>query len=470
MKTKKSNSAPKETDGLDLEKALVKQLNKVRPEEGMWDVCLTDEEALSAVEYVLTTGIEPFDRIVGGMPIGRIVEIFGLEGCGKTAMSIRLAARAKQKRICKIVRNSTDGSITEFTPVDPDKTDTLCLYIDNEGSLDNDGKLIFDGKPLRIANFRCDTTENMFKAIDNTLNLAEHYAQIHPDRLLFTVIVVDTIASTVTEKEMQAKWDTQDFPRAPQQVSRGLAKLVRKINTLNACLICTNQVRTLFKLGGPSGRPTYGISPKDYSSKGGIALRYYASHRVFMWSLDSKYKLLPDSKFASGLQIGFYTVKNRIKVPMREGRMALLFDQVKGGFNNEWSILETLIGLDFITTNTKGTKYTLEFKKHGIVPTTFGSLQTSLDDDDDDDDASNDKVLPKRKLKDPSFRYRADWPAFAEEHKADIDLLWEKAVESTTKIDGINGKIIQETGFDNGDSDDIDDSDDSDNPNSINND
>jgi len=431
----------KKAPSLDPQDELFNSLSSTSHGDQMWDVCYTDEETLSQVDYSLSTGIDAFDEIVGGMPFGRIVEIYGLESSGKTAMSIRCAARARQKHIRRLIRDD-DNKLVGFEEVDPATVDTMVFYIDNEGSLDMDGKVTFEGEAIKFVNFRCDTTENMFKSLDKCLDSAEKWKAKYPKRTLFTLMIVDTIASTVTNKELNADWDAQDFPRAPQQISRGLARLVRRINTLNACLICTNQVRSTFKQG-PSKRPTFAIDPKDYKSSGGFALRFYASHRVFFWAMDAKYKLLPTAKFSAGFQLGFHTSKNRIKPPLREGRMVLLTDPKQGGLNDAWSRLETMLFLGFIECRAKekGVGFVLKFNKNGITPTTFGAAATTTTLDEDDD-----LPTPRRggSRKDPEFKYRSEWPQFMAEHQADVDLLWKAAIAFCDNTPGLDGSICLE--------------------------
>lgn len=432
----------------DPQDALMDTLKRCKPDEGMWDLAMTDEEALSQVDYVLFTGIKAFDDIVGGMPFGRIVEVFGLESCGKTATAIRCAAKARKKDIKRIVRDDDDTKKLRFEELNPDDIDVMVCYIDNEGSLDMDGKLMFENEPIRVTNFRCDTTENMLKAVDKTLDAAERWQEDHPQRKLFTVIIIDTITSTTTEKDLKAKWDAMDYPRQPQQISRGMARLVRRVNTLNACLICTNQVRAQFKTAGPGKRPSFGIQASDYRASGaGFALRFYATHRVFMYATEMKYRLTPTAKFAAGLQIGFHTVKNRVRTPLRDGRMVLLFDKVKGGLNDDFSILETLLFLGFIEclSKEKGINFVLKFKKHGIIPETFNTsdVTTSLDEDDDE------VTAPKRgsgSRKDPTFKLRSEWPVFLNAHRADVEKLWDAAVDYVMSTPGLDGGItVEET-------------------------
>src|SRR6187455_2972693 len=87
----------KKIETVDENEELIAELRAIAPtgkDAGTWEIAKTTDLVLSSVKYVLTTGISSFDAIVGGMPFGRMVELFGLESCGKTAMAIRCAARA----------------------------------------------------------------------------------------------------------------------------------------------------------------------------------------------------------------------------------------------------------------------------------------------------------------------------------------------------------------------------------------
>jgi RecA/RadA recombinase len=82
------------------------------------------------------------------MPFGRIVELYGLESCGKTAMAIRCASRARRGFVSEVSRDG-DGNI-KYRQLDSNELNIAVLYIDNERSLDDDVKLNVDGVKLDI--------------------------------------------------------------------------------------------------------------------------------------------------------------------------------------------------------------------------------------------------------------------------------------------------------------------------------
>lgn len=435
MAAKKKEVVVDENDGM---MAALQAIAPKGEDAYTWEISRTTDLVLSQIKYVLTTGIAPFDDIVGGLPMGRMVELYGLESCGKTAMAIRCAARAMKNHISEVT-HSDDNAIT-LKPLA--KCKVVVVYIDNEQSLDDDLKLVVDGENLDVIGARLDTTDDMFKAIDGAIGFQEKRMMLEAKDGIkrFLLIVVDTIAATTTKQELDQKWGEQDFPRQPQQISKALRKLTRRVNQSNTCVLFTNQVRTKFSGGQQKGKQTFAIQANDYTTPGGFALRFYASHRVFMYAFDQKYKLLPDAQFSAGLLVGFHTKKNRLRPPLRDGRMVLLFDAKQGGMNNVFSMLETLVFLGFVevAAETKHTGYTLRFKDNGIVPTTFdeAKLETTLDEDE---------VAPRRgsssSRKDPGFKFRSEWPQFYANHAADVDKLWQAAVAYAMATEGLDGGV-----------------------------
>lgn len=372
---------------------VVTKLRRCQPRKetdtGTFDVSLSTESILSDIKYVLRSGIPPFDDITGGIPFGRVTELYGLPGCGKSALVQRLAIQAQRGEIY-----AKDGTLV------PSPTVTV-LYVDNEQSIDSD-RTVIDGTKLEVVLTRCDTVDQMFKIIDTTI---KELHDIEKDTGVpqFVVVIVDTIAGTSSASEMTQAWDKEDYARQPRVMSSGFRRITRKINRYNVAMICVNQARDSFKQKGYSSHTSFEPQDADFSTFGGKALGYYSSLRVFMYAQNPNYRFSKASRNSQGILIAFKTTKNRTKKPYRKAHMVLLFE---GGLNSTFSVLESLIKADFATLQDDGT-IQFKLKAHGVDTTDF--------------------ELPKRK-QNPEIKTRLEWPAFYQAHKPAFDALWSKVI------------------------------------------
>lgn len=411
-------AAKAKSKAADLTSDLIAGIRAVSPKKdganGLVEISRSTEKILNRVSHVLKTGIAAFDEITGGIPFGKIVEIYGLESCGKTNLALRLAYNSQIKNIHTVTRHE-DGTKTEEL-IDPKECDVAVLYIDNEQSLDDDEKQVVAGVTLDMAVASCDTVDMMFKIIETAVQKTEQ-REAKTGRPQFLVIVVDTIASTSSKEELSAEWGKDDYSRQAKQLRKGFRVLNRRFSRANICAVFTNQVSDKFGDAGATKRPK-SINPAelDFTSFGGKALRYYSTHRIFMFRLMSKYRVHETHQFADGFLVGFYTTKNRLRKPCREGRMALLFNKTDGGFNDLFSRLETMMYLKAAEYDDGEIKF--RFRGNGVKMTTFGVKKTTLEEDDS-----------TSSRRDPSIK-RSEWPAFYAEHQADCDLLWAKAIDT----------------------------------------
>lgn len=454
----------KEREPLDAR--IVKKLKARRPtsgKAGRYDVCLSTDGMFGSMDYFLTTGIEPFDTNTGGVPFGRITEIYGLESSGKTAMAIRCGVRAMQGHI---YRRLYDNEIKKFTleqlpqkhtpaVIDAETGeikkkekferdyDVTIFYIDNEHSLDESSKVVVDGTELVCILDRCETVDLLLQQVDDTLQLVRAEKE-ETGREQFVVFLVDTIAGTNTKEDLQREWGKEDFDRKAKQLREGFRTMVQDISDLNVAFICTNQVSTLFKPEQSRGNSKI-PSPihTRYVAPAGLAIKFWATLRVFMYAMERPFKLYSKAKFPDGSAISFITTKNRVRKPYREGRMVLLFteeDQFHqgdvGGLDNGYSILETLLFLKFA--EYKDGEFIFYFRRHEITLKTFGPSGNpndpdgeNLDKPDDSDDnprsARKRGLVRRRPYKEPRIKERYMWPEFYGAHREDFDQLWEKA-------------------------------------------
>lgn len=384
------------------------------------DYSRSTERMLAQVKYFLFVGMPSFDEATGGFPGGRVSEVYGLDGCCKTALAMLASGSAKLihqpdvnlKFKQGVYEKMDDGS---FKPVTD--ADITVLFFDNEQSLDDGDRLKVNGEEVDAIIGECDTIDVMFKDIDTAITaLEEVEAEIEKTtkikRVQILVVVVDTIAGTSTREEVKAEWAKVDYQRQPKQLRDGFRNMIRRIHARNVCMICNNQVSDSFKPPMPGQRKVRTFLPQDadFSTFGGKALRYYASLRVFMVRVPSPYKLNRASMFADGLQIHFFVSKNRQIAPLRSGRLVLLF---KGGLNASYTLLEQLCFLKLITYGGKGA-IIIDFARHGVkIP---ALPVKSLEDQDVDGEAKFE------------LGSRSEWPAFMESHWPAVQQLWAKGV------------------------------------------
>lgn len=449
----------------DLTQAFVSSVNMCRPRKagsGTFEFAMSDEDIFGDVKYVLLTGNNAFDTFTGGFPFGRITEIFGLENCGKSAMMIRTMCRFQAKHIYEVVEKK--GFIYTLKRVDPKNIRLIRVYIDNEGSLEKGFKIgihdvTFDEQGNekveeinmdKVGIGLCDTVEQVFLSVDKFLKIIEEAEEEHrqeeSEQVIFGIFIVDTIAGTSSKDEMERAWGERDFPRAAQQISEGFRRLSREISRHHVALICTNQVRSKFSPAHGTGYKAKFNTPQedDFSTFGGKALSFYATHRVFMFRIPIKYTLVKGSQFPAGFLIGFRTVKNRLRKPMREARMVLLFDEEQGGLHNTLSLLESLCFLRVAELGDDGSIKFL-FRKFNVETTTFAEnvkLGTEVE-----------APRSRRKPTDPEIDGRFQWLGFYKAHRLDIDKLWKVAVDRANATEGLDEFYKPETEQDGEDAD-----------------
>jgi len=392
---------------------IIGRINACRPrkkENGDFEAVHSRKQILSKVKFVLSTGIDAYDKAIGigGLPFGRIFESYGTDGSAKSAMAQRCAARMQQRAIFERVP-TPDGFTLKQVPAD---APVYTIYIDNEQSMDQDKKLVIDGIELDMAVVRCDTINQMFKIMDVAITEVEKL-QAETGIEHFVLVVCDTLAGTSSEEEMTQEWGKVDYPRQAQQLRAGFRTMMRKLQRQNVLLIATNQVGDKFEKQVHKGRGAGSSLPQeaDFNTFGGRACKFFASLRIFHTVANLNYKLHRDQKFPSGRTIEFHVVKNRMGKPGRKGRMVLLYE---GGLNNVYSTLEMFIYhklAEYGDAEAGDKSIKFKFAKFGIETTTFPPPDKGA------------------RVSAPQIESLHEWPAFYAEHRADFDLMWNRAEE-----------------------------------------
>jgi recombination protein RecA len=226
---------------------------------------------------VISTGCLPLDIAigVGGVPRGRVVEIFGPESSGKTTIALHIIAEAQK-----------NGGIAAF--------------IDAEHALD----------PTYAAALGVDLHRLYVAQPDNgeqALDIAEELIK----SASIDVIVVDSVAALTPKAEIDGEMGDSHIGLQARLMSQALRKMTAVINKTNTCIIFINQLRE--KVGVMFGNPE--------TTPGGKALKFYASVRLDVRKIDS----LKDGSDMTGNRTRVKVVKNKLAAPFKQAEFDMVF-------------------------------------------------------------------------------------------------------------------------------------------------
>lgn len=248
---------------------------------------------------------------IGGVPRGRILEIYGPESSGKTTLCLHVIANAQR-----------GGGMAAF--------------IDTEHALD----------PQWARTLGVNTQDLLISQPDcgeDALNITETLVRSNS----LDVLVIDSVAALVPRAEIEGQMGDSHVGLQARLMSQALRKLTGIISRSKTCLIFTNQIRE--KIGVMFGNPE--------TTTGGNALKFYSSIRMNIRRVDTFKNSLGEM---IGNRIRVKVVKNKIAAPFRQAEFDIMYDE---GISRAGSILD--VGCDMKIIEKRGSWFTFEGKHLG---------------------------------------------------------------------------------------------------------
>ncbi|MCX5787047.1 MAG: recombinase RecA [Elusimicrobia bacterium] len=273
----------------DKSKALELALAQIEKAYGKEAIMKLGEKAARIDVDVISTGSLSLDLAigVGGVPRGRVVEIYGPESSGKTTLALHIVANAQ-------------------------KTGGLAAYIDAEHAMDPGyaRKLGVDVDNLLIS--QPDSGEQALEIVDKLVRSGA-----------IDVIVIDSVAALVPQAEIEGEMGDSHMGLQARLMSQALRKLTSTISRTRTTVIFINQIR--HKIGVMFGSPE--------TTTGGLALKFYASLRMDIRRIEN----IKQGEVVVGARVRVKIVKNKIAPPYRQAE----FEMIHGfGVSREGCLLD----------------------------------------------------------------------------------------------------------------------------------
>ena len=296
----------KESSRDELSSLLADKLNKKFKSSHKVAFFLDGEEATPTdLDEWVSTGSPMLDLAIsnrpnGGLPVGRITEITGLEGSGKSLLAAHSIA-------------------------DTQKKGGLGVYIDTENAMNQEFLEAIGVDIKKMLYVPLETVEDIFEAIDSIIESVRS-----SDKKKLVTIVVDSVAGASTKVEISADYDQAGY--ATQKaiiISKAMRKVTNLIGRERISLIFTNQLRT--RLGVSFGDP--------WTTSGGKAIAFHSSCRIRLKQMGQLKSKVGGVDQVVGIKTRAQVIKNRMGPPLRSVDYDIYFDS---GIDNYGSWLQMM--------------------------------------------------------------------------------------------------------------------------------
>jgi len=278
-------------------KALELAITQIDRQFGKGSIMKLGQEHIPTMENSVSTGCLSLDVAlgVGGVPRGRIIEIYGPESSGKTTLALHIVAEAQ-------------------------KAGGFAAYIDAEHAVD----------PEYSKNLGVDTEELLISQPDTGEQALEICETLVRSGAV-DVIVIDSVAALVPRAELEGDMGDTHVGLQARLMSQALRKLTGTVSRSNTTVIFINQIRE--KIGVMFGNPE--------TTPGGRALKFYSSIRMEIRRITS----LKDGGEMVGSRVRVKVVKNKVAPPFKQSEFDIMYGQ---GISYEGDVLDLAVSGDIV--------------------------------------------------------------------------------------------------------------------------